>query len=157
MPVYQDEKDNGTWKVYDRSTPTGRARFKPNCKTRLCRQNERLMRGNREQQHKVRKPIWICHLRAFVEIYTAEMTAATYQRKALGRPKSTLCSTKILPYFTVTAKSATFTTKDVRAWQNEMLKATDKQGTSPIHPVYLKTLAQSAYQPSLTTQSGFTD
>ena len=73
---------------------------------------------------------------SFVDIYTVDMKNRI--KENTWHTKEHIMRTKILPYFGQ-RKISEIRPKDIIAWQNEMIKATDKQG-KPYSPVYLKTL-----------------
>ena len=73
---------------------------------------------------------------AFTELYTKDMKPRLKENTWLT--KENIIQKKILPYFGK-RKISEITTKDVIAWQNEMLNYRDKNGKA-YSPTYLKTL-----------------
>lgn len=73
---------------------------------------------------------------AFVELYTKDMKPRL--KENTWRTKENIIQTKILPYFGKKGISA-ITTKDVIAWQNELLAYRDDKNNS-YSKTYLKTL-----------------
>ena len=72
----------------------------------------------------------------FVDTYTVDMKNRI--KENTWNTKAHIIRTKILPYF-AKRKINEIRPKDIIAWQNEMIKGTDKTG-KPYSPVYLKTL-----------------
>ncbi len=64
---------------------------------------------------------------SFVDINTIDMKNRI--KENTWRTKEHIMRTKILPYFGQ-QKISEIRPKDIIAWQNEMIKATDKQGKS---------------------------
>lgn len=89
----------------------------------------------REQLNKVETDLDMS-FESFIDIYTADMKNRI--KENTWHTKEHIMRTKILPYFGQ-RKISDIQPKDIIAWQNEMIKATDKQG-KPYSPVYLKTL-----------------
>ena len=73
---------------------------------------------------------------AFVEIYCKEQKPRL--KESTRQTKENIIQQKILPYFG-SRKINEITTKDVRAWQNEMLAYRNEQN-KPFSSSYLKTL-----------------
>ena len=73
---------------------------------------------------------------AFVEIYTADLKARL--KESTWQTKEHIIQTKIIPYFGK-RKINEITTKDVIAWQNELLAYRD-ENHKPYSQTYLKTL-----------------
>ena len=73
---------------------------------------------------------------AFCEIYTKDLKARL--KESTWQTKENIIQKKLLPYFGK-RKICEITTKDVIAWQNEMLAYRDKNH-KPYSQTYLKTL-----------------
>lgn len=73
---------------------------------------------------------------SFVDLYTTDIKNRV--RENTWQTKEHIIRTKILPYFQ-SRKISDIQPKDVIAWQNTMLNATDKNG-KPFSPGYLKTI-----------------
>ena len=132
MSVYKDEKTN-TWKVYYRYTDW---QGKVHQTTKRGFQTKReALAWEREQLNKVETD-WDMSFESFIDIYTADMKNRI--KENTWHTKEHIMRTKILPYFGQ-RKISDIQPKDIIAWQNEMIKATNKQG-KPYSPVYLKTL-----------------
>lgn len=132
MSVYKDEKTN-TWKVYYRYTDW---QGKVHQTTKRGFQTKReALAWEREQLNKVETDLDMS-FESFIDIYTADMKNRI--KENTWHTKEHIMRTKILPYFGQ-RKISDIQPKDILAWQNEMIKATDKQGR-PYSPVYLKTL-----------------
>ena len=132
MSVYKDKKTN-TWKVYYRYTDW---QGKVHQTTKRGFQTKReALAWEREQLNKVETDLDMS-LESFIDIYTADMKNRI--KENTWHTKEHIMRTKILPYFGQ-RKISDIQPKDIIAWQNEMIKATDKQG-KPYSPVYLKTL-----------------
>ena len=132
MSVYKDEKTN-TWKVYYRYTDW---QGKVHQTTKRGFQTKReALAWEREQLNKVENDLDMS-FESFIDIYTADMKNRI--KENTWHTKEHIMRTKILPFFGQ-RKISDIQPKDIIAWQNEMIKATDKQG-KPYSPVYLKTL-----------------
>ena len=132
MPVYKN-KDNGTWYVMTQYTDWKGER-KPKCKRGFATKREA-----QDWEHKFQQQSsgdLDMPFSAFVEIYCREQKPRL--KESTWQTKENIIQQKILPYFK-DRKINEITTKDVRAWQNEMLNYRDKNG-KPYSPVYLKTL-----------------
>ena len=132
MSVYKDEKTN-TWKVYYRYTDW-QGKVHQTTKRGFSTKREALA-WEREQKIKVEADLDMT-FESFVDIYTVDMKNRI--KENTWHTKEHIMRTKILPYFGQ-RKISEIRPKDIIAWQNEMIKATDKQG-KPYSPVYLKTL-----------------
>ena len=132
MSVYKDEKTN-TWKVYYRYTDW-QGKVHQSTKRGFSTKREALA-WEREQKIKVEADLDMT-FESFVDIYTVDMKNRI--KENTWHTKEHIMRTKILPYFGQ-RKISEIRPKDIIAWQNEMIKATDKQG-KPYSPVYLKTL-----------------
>ena len=73
---------------------------------------------------------------AFVEIYTNDLKARL--KESTWQTKNNIIQNKIVPYFGK-RKINEIVTKDVIAWQNELLAYRDEKH-KPYSPTYLKTL-----------------
>jgi integrase len=89
----------------------------------------------REQTNKVQADLDMTFA-SFVDTYTVDMKNRV--KENTWQTKEHIIRTKILPYFGK-RKISEIQPKDIIAWQNEMIKGTDKSG-KPYSPVYLKTL-----------------
>ena len=132
MSVYKDEKTN-TWKVYYRYTDW-QGKVHQSTKRGFSTKREALA-WEREQLNKVETDLDMT-FESFVDIYTVDMKNRI--KENTWHTKEHIMRTKIMPYFGQ-RKISEIRPKDIIAWQNEMIKATDKQG-KPYSPVYLKTL-----------------
>jgi integrase len=132
MPVYKEEKTN-TWKVYYRYTDWQGNRHQTT-KRGFPTKREALA-WEREQTHKVQADLDMTFA-SFVDTYTVDMKNRV--KENTWQTKDHIIRTKILPYFSK-RKISEIQPKDIIAWQNEMIKGTDKSG-NPYSPVYLKTL-----------------
>lgn len=132
MSVYKDEKTN-TWKAYYRYTDW-QGKVHPTTKRGFSTKSEALA-WEREQKIKVEADLDMS-FESFVDIYTVDMKNRI--KENTWHTKEHIMRTKILPYFGQ-RKISDIQPKDIIAWQNEMIKSTNKQG-KPYSPVYLKTL-----------------
>ena len=132
MSVYNDEKTN-TWKVYYRYTDW-QGKVHQTTKRGFSTKREALA-WEREQKIKVEADLDMS-FESFVDIYTVDMKNRI--KENTWHTKEHIMRTKILPYFGQ-RKISDIQPKDIIAWQNEMIKSTNKQG-KPYSPVYLKTL-----------------
>lgn len=132
MSVYKDEKTN-TWKVYYRYTDW-QGKVHQTTKRGFSTKREALA-WEREQKIKVEADLDMS-FESFVDIYTVDMKNRI--KENTWHTKEHIMRTKILPYFGQ-RKISDIQPKDIIAWQNEMIKSTNKQG-KPYSPVYLKTL-----------------
>ena len=132
MPVYKNE-DNGTWYVLTRYVDWKGER-KQKCKrgfetNREAQEWERVFK----QQSAADMDM---HFSAFVELYIKDIKPRLKENTWLT--KKHIIETKILPYFEKKNVSE-ITTKDVIAWQNELLAFRDEK-KKPYSQTYLKTV-----------------
>lgn len=132
MPVYKNE-DNGTWYVLTRYLDWKGER-KQKCKRgfetkREAQEWERVFK----QQSAADMDMTFA---AFVELYIKDMKPRLKENTWLT--KKHIIETKILPYFEKKNVSD-ITTKDVIAWQNELLAFRDEK-KKPYSQTYLKTV-----------------
>ena len=132
MPVYKNE-DNGTWYVLTRYLDWKDER-KQKCKRgfetkREAQEWERVF----QQQSAADMDM---NFAAFVELYIKDMKPRLKENTWLT--KKHIIETKILPYFEKKNVSE-ITTKDVIAWQNELLAFRDEK-KKPYSQTYLKTV-----------------
>ena len=132
MPVYKNE-DNGTWYVLTRYLDWKGER-KQKCKRgfetkREAQEWERVF----QQQSAADMDM---NFAAFVELYINDMKPRVKENTWLT--KKHIIETKILPYFEKKNVNE-ITTKDVIAWQNELLAFRDEK-RRPYSQTYLKTV-----------------
>lgn len=132
MPVYKNE-DNGTWYVLTRYVDWKGER-KQKCKRgfetkREAQEWERVFK----QQSAADMDM---NFSAFVELYIKDIKPRLKENTWLT--KKHIIETKILPYFEKKNVSE-ITTKDVIAWQNELLAFRDEK-KKPYSQTYLKTV-----------------
>jgi len=132
MPVYKNE-DNGTWYVLTRYLDWKGER-KQKCKRgfetkREAQEWERVFK----QQSAADMDM---NFAAFVELYIKDMKPRLKENTWLT--KKHIIETKILPYFEKKNVNE-ITTKDVIAWQNELLAFRDEK-KKPYSQTYLKTV-----------------
>ena len=132
MPAYKN-KDNGTWYVMTQYT-NWKGERKPKCKRgfdtkREAQEWEKTFR--QQNSGDLDMPF-----SAFVEIYCREQKPRL--KESTWQTKENIIQQKILPYFE-NYKINEITTKDVRAWQNEMLAYRNEEN-KPYSSSYLKTL-----------------
>ena len=132
MSVYKDGKTN-TWRVIYRYTDWKGE--KKQTQKRGFQTKREAQAWEREQLNKIAGDLDM-NFASFVETYSADMKSRI--KENTWHTKEHIMRTKILPYFGQ-RKISEIRPKDIIAWQNEMIKATDKQG-KPYSPVYLKTL-----------------
>ncbi len=131
MPIYKDEK-KGTWYVMVRYTDWQGAR-KQKCKRGFSTKREA---QNWERQFSMQSSgNTDMTFEAFLELYENDMRQRL--KESTWDTKKNIIETKILPYFG-NKRMNEITTKDIIAWQNEML-AYRNQKQEPYSPVYLKT------------------
>ncbi|MGO5087793.1 TnpV protein [Oscillospiraceae bacterium LCP25S3_F9] len=114
MPAYKN-KDNGTWYVMTQYT-NWKGERKPKCKRGFDTKREA-----QEWEHTFRQQNsgdLDMPFSAFLEIYCQEQKPRL--KESTWQTKENIIQQKILPYFG-NYKINEITTKDVRAWQNEML------------------------------------
>lgn len=132
MPAYKN-KDNGSWYVVTQYTDWTGER-KPKCKRGVATRREALEWEQKFQQQSAGD--LDMSFEAFVEIYTTDLKARL--KESTWQTKEHIIQTKILPYFGK-RKINEITTKDVIAWQNELLAYRDEKH-KPYSQSYLKTL-----------------
>ena len=132
MAVYKEPKTN-TWRVCYRYTDWQGER-KQTTKRGFITKRE-AQAWEREQLNKTKADLSMT-FDSFLEMYTADMKSRL--KESTWRMKENILRTKIQPYFGK-RKLAEIQSKDIIAWQNEMLNHRDKNG-SPFSPVYLKTI-----------------
>lgn len=138
MPVYKNE-DNGTWYVLTRYVDWKGER-KQKCKRgfetkREAQEWERVFK----QQSAADMDM---NFSAFVELYIKDIKPRLKENTWLT--KKHIIETKILPYFEKKNVSE-ITTKDVIAWQNELLAFRDEK-KKPYSQTYLKTVHNQLIQ-----------
>lgn len=132
MPAYKN-KDNGTWYVMTQYT-NWKGERKPKCKRGFDTKREA-----QEWEYTFRQQNsgdLDMPFSAFVEIYCQEQKPRL--KESTWQTKENIIQQKILPYFK-DRKINEITTKDVRAWQNEMLAYRNEEN-KPYSSSYLKTL-----------------
>lgn len=132
MPAYKN-KDNGTWYVMTQYT-NWKGERKPKCKRGFDTKREA-----QEWEHTFRQQNsgdLDMPFSAFVEIYCQEQKPRL--KESTWQTKENIIQQKILPYFE-NYKINEIATKDVRAWQNEMLAYRNEENKS-YSSSYLKTL-----------------
>ena len=132
MPVFKDEK-RGTWYVmawYRDWTGERKQKCKRGFPTKREAQD-----WERSFQMQTTADMDMT-FEAFVELYTKDVRPRLKENTWLT--KENIIQKKILPYFGK-RKMCDIHSKEVIAWQNEMLNYRDKNG-KPYSPVYLKTL-----------------
>ena len=132
MPVYKNE-DNGTWYVLTRYLD-----WKGECKQK-CKRGFETKREAQEWERVFQQQSAAdmdMNFAAFVELYIKDMKPRLKENTWLT--KKHIIETKILPYFEKKNVSE-ITTKDVIAWQNELLAFRDEK-KKPYSQTYLKTV-----------------
>lgn len=132
MAVYKDEKTN-TWMVYYRVTDWKGER-KQSTKRGFPTKRDALA-WEREFLNKSQADLSMTFA-SFIETYTVDMK--TRLKENTWQTKEHIIRTKILPYFGK-RKINEIQPRDIIAWQNEMIKARNKNHQT-YSPVYLKTL-----------------
>lgn len=132
MPAYKN-KDNGSWYVVTQYTDWKGER-KSKCKRGFETKREALEWEHKFQQQSAADMDMT--FGAFVEIYTKDLKVRLKENTWLT--KEHIIQTKILTYFGK-RKISEITTKDVIAWQNELLAYRDEKH-KPYSQTYLKTL-----------------
>ena len=132
MPAYKN-KETGTWYVMTQYTDWTGAR-KQKCKRGFDTRREALEWEQKFQQQSAGD--LDMSFEAFVEIYTTDLKAKL--KESTWQTKEHIIQTKIVPYFGK-RKINEITTKDVIAWQNELLAYRDEKH-KPYSQSYLKTL-----------------
>ena len=132
MPAYKN-KDSGSWYVVTQYTDwTGERKQK--CKRGFSTRREALEWEQKFQQQNAGD--LDMSFEAFFEIYTTDLKARL--KESTWQTKENIIKTKILPYFGK-RKINEITTKDVIAWQNELLAYRDEK-KQPYSQTYLKTV-----------------
>ena len=132
MPAYKN-KETGTWYVMTQYTDwTGERKQK--CKRGFSTRREALEWEQKFQQQSAGD--LDMSFEAFVEIYTTDLKARL--KESTWQTKEHIIQTKIVPY-SGKRKINEITTKDVIAWQNELLAYRDEKH-KPYSQSYLKTL-----------------
>ena len=132
MPAYKN-KENGSWYVVTQYTDWTGER-KPKCKRGFATRREALEWEQKFQQQSAGD--LDMSFEAFCEIYTNDLKARL--KESTWQTKENIIKTKLLPYFGK-RKINEITTKDVIAWQNELLAYRDEK-RKPYSQTYLKTL-----------------
>ena len=132
MSVYKDTKNN-TWKVYYRFTDW-QGKVHQSTKRGFPTKREALA-WEREQLHKVEADLDMT-FESFIDPSPADMKNRL--KENTWHTKENIIKTKLLPYFGK-RKINEITTKDVIAWQNELLAYRDEK-RKPYSQAYLKTL-----------------
>ena len=132
MPAYKN-KENGSWYVVTQYTDWTGER-KPKCKRGFATRREALEWEQKFQQQNAGD--LDMSFEAFCEIYTNDLKARL--KESTWQTKENIIKTKLLPYFGK-RKINEITTKDVIAWQNELL-AYREEKRKPYSQTYLKTL-----------------
>lgn len=142
MPAYKN-KDSGSWYVVTQYTDwTGERKQK-------CKRGFGTRREAPEWEEKFKQQSsgnLNMSFEAFVEIYTNDLKESTWQTK------NNIIQNKIVPYFG-NRKINEIVTKDVIAWQNELLAYRDEKH-KPYSPTYLERFIIN-YLLFLTTQYDF--
>lgn len=132
MSVYKEPKTN-TWRVIYRYTDwkgdrkQSQKRGFPTKREALAWEQEQKNRANADLD---------MTFESFVALYTADMKGRI--KENTWGTKEHIIRTKLVPYFGK-RKMCDIRSKEVIAWQNEMLNYRDEKG-KPYSPVYLKTL-----------------
>jgi len=132
MSVYKEPKTN-TWRVIYRYTDWKGER-KQSQKRGFPTKREALA-WEQEQKNKSASDLDMT-FESFIALYTADMKGRI--KENTWGMKEHIIRTKLLPYFGK-RKMYDIHSKEVMAWQNEMLNHRDEKG-KPYSPVYLKTL-----------------
>lgn len=120
MPAYKN-KENGSWYVVTQYTDWTGER-KPKCKRGFATRREALEWEQKFQQQSAGD--LDMSFEAFCEIYTNDLKARL--KESTWQTKENIIKTKLLPYFGK-RKINEITTKDVIAWQNELLAYRDEK------------------------------
>ena len=132
MAVYKNE-ETGTWYVMTRYTDWTGAR-KQKCKRGFKTKRE-AQEWERTFEQQTTSDLDMT-FEAFIELYKKDMLARLKENTWLT--KENIINTKILPYFGK-RKINEITTKDIIAWQNELLAYRDEK-KKPFSQTYLKTV-----------------
>ena len=125
MPAYKN-KENGSWYVVTQYTDWTGER-KPKCKRGFATRREALEWKQKFQQQSAGD--LDMSFEAFCEIYTNDLKARL--KESTWQTKENIIKTKLLPYFGK-RKINEITTKDVIAWQNELLAYRDEKSNRTI-------------------------
>lgn len=147
MPAYKN-KENGSWYVVTQYTDWTGER-KPKCKRGFATRREALEWEQKFQQQSAGD--LDMSFEAFCEIYTNDLKARL--KESTWQTKENIIKTKLLPYFGK-RKINEITTKDVIAWQNELLAYRDEKRKPYFRPISRRCTISSA--PFSTTLSDFT-
>ena len=132
MPAYKN-KDSGSWYVVTQYTDwTGERKQK--CKRGFSTRREALEWEEKFKQQSSGN--LNMSFEAFVEIYTNDLKARL--KESTWQTKNNIIQNKIVPYFG-NRKINEIVTKDVIAWQNELLAYKGENG-EVYSPTYLKTI-----------------
>ena len=132
MPVFKNES-NGTWYVMTRYVDWKGER------KQKCKRGFETKREAREWEHTFQQQNAAdldMTFEAFTELYIKDMRSRLKENTWLT--KEHIIKTKILPYFGK-LKIGEITTKEIIAWQNEMLAFRDEK-RNPYSKTYLKTI-----------------
>ena len=132
MAIYKNEK-TGTWYVMARYTDWTGAR------KQKCKRGFKTKRDAQEWERTFEQQTTAdldMTFEAFIELYKKDMLARLKENTWLT--KENIINTKILPYFGK-RKISEISTKDVIAWQNELLAYRDEK-KKPFSQTYLKTV-----------------
>ena len=132
MPVFKNES-NGTWYVMARYV-NWKGERKQKCKRGFATKRE-AQEWERTFQQQTTADMDMS-FEAFVELYSKDIKSRL--KESTWQTKENIINTKILPYFGK-RKISEITTKDVIAWQNELLAYRDEK-KKPFSQTYLKTL-----------------
>lgn len=132
MPVFKNEA-NGTWYVMARYV-NWKGERKQKCKRGFATKKE-AQEWERMFQLQTSSDLDMS-FEAFTELYTRDLKSRLKENTWLT--KENIIKTKILPYFGK-LKISEISTKDVIAWQNEMLAFRDER-RKPYSQTYLKTV-----------------
>ena len=125
MPAYKN-KENGSWYVVTQYTDWTGER-KPKCKRGFATRREALGWEQKFQQQSAGD--LDMSFETFCEIYTNDLKARL--KESTWQTKENIIKTKLLPYFGK-RKINEITTKDVIAWQNELLAYRDEKSNRTI-------------------------
>lgn len=132
MAVYKDTKTN-TWRVIFRYTDWTGARKQTQRRGFATKRDA--LAWEREQENKATADLDMT-FESFIELYEKDIKPRL--KENTWYTKEHIIRTKLVPYFGK-RKMCDIRSKDVIAWQNEMLNYKDEKGR-PYSPVYLKTL-----------------
>jgi len=132
MPVFKNDA-NGTWYVMTRYVDW-RGDRKQKCKRGFATKRD-AQEWERTFQQQNASDLDMS-FEAFTELYIRDIKGRLKENTWLT--KEHIIKTKILPYFQ-NRKISEITSKDVRAWQNELLAYRDEKG-KPYSQTYLKTV-----------------